>query len=89
MIAAAVGGRAVRVRVPVALINAAAALSEAAAGLIGRSTIFNRDKARELMAPAWLCETESARQELGFETRIPLADGLTSTAQWYRAHDWL
>jgi nucleoside-diphosphate-sugar epimerase len=89
MIASAVGGRAVRVRVPVALINAAAAFSETVTGLIGRSTIFNRDKARELLAPAWLCETESARQELGFETRIPLAEGLLKTAQWYRANGWL
>ncbi|CAN5673831.1 NAD(P)-dependent oxidoreductase [soil metagenome] len=89
MVAAAVGTRARTLRVPGWLISGLAAASEAGAAAVGRSTIFNRDKARELLAPGWLCETESARAELNFETRIPLADGLRSTAQWYREHGWL
>lgn len=89
MVAAAVGTRARTVRVPGWLISGLAAVSEAGAAAVGRSTIFNRDKARELLAPGWLCETESARAELDFETKIPLADGLRSTAQWYREHGWL
>jgi dihydroflavonol-4-reductase len=77
------------VRIPVSLITGAAALSETAAGLIGRSTIFNRDKARELLAPGWLCETDSALDELGFQARTPLPVGIASTAQWYRSNGWL
>jgi nucleoside-diphosphate-sugar epimerase len=83
-------GRKVRVlRVPAALIAGLAAVSETVAGLAGRSSIFNRDKARELLAPGWLCETEAARAALNFEAGIPLADGLRMTAQWYREQDWL
>ena len=83
-------GRNVRVlRVPAALIAALAAVSETVAGLGGRSSIFNRDKARELLAPGWLCETEAARAALNFEAAIPLAEGLRRTAQWYREQDWL
>jgi nucleoside-diphosphate-sugar epimerase len=75
--------------VPPALIAAAASVSEAAAGLVGKSTIFNRDKARELLAPGWLCETELARRDFGFEAHIPLQAGLKETADWYRANGWL
>lgn len=83
-------GRGVRVvRVPAALMSGLAAVSETAAGLAGRSSIFNRDKARELLAPGWLCETEAARAALNFEADIPLADGLRMTAQWYREQGWL
>lgn len=83
-------GRKVRVlHVPAALIAGLAAVSETVAGLVGRSSIFNRDKARELLAPGWLCETEAARAALNFESGIPLADGLRRTAQWYREQDWL
>ena len=89
MVAAAVGRKARIARVPGPLIAAAAAVSETVAGLLGRSTIFNRDKARELLAPGWLCETELARRELGFETQIPLQAGLNETAKWYRANGWL
>ena len=85
----AVGRQARVIRVPAALIAGLAAVSETSAGLVGRSSIFNRDKARELLAPGWLCETEAARAALNFEADIPLADGLRTTAQWYREQGWL
>jgi nucleoside-diphosphate-sugar epimerase len=75
--------------VPEWSVRLAATASEWANGLGGRSVIFNRDKARELLAPGWLCETERATQDLGFEARIPLAEGLATTAAWYRANGWL
>jgi nucleoside-diphosphate-sugar epimerase len=89
MVADAVGKRARVVRVPAGLIAMAAAISESVARMSGGATIFNRDKARELLAPGWLCETDTAREKLGFETRIPLARGLNETAQWYRNEGWL
>ena len=89
LIGAAVGRRVRVMRVPPALISGLAAVSETAAGLVGRSSIFNRDKARELLAPAWLCETDAARAALNYEADIPLAEGLRATAQWYREQGWL
>jgi nucleoside-diphosphate-sugar epimerase len=78
-----------RVPLPAALVSAAAAGTEAVGRLVGRPVIFDRDKAREMLADGWLCETDSARAELGFETRIPLAEGLAETARWYRAEGLL
>lgn len=89
MVATAVGKKARIVRIPGGLIEAAAAISETAAGLIGKGTIFNRDKARELLAPGWLCETELARRDFGFEATIPLQEGLNETAAWYKRNGWL
>jgi nucleoside-diphosphate-sugar epimerase len=77
------------VRVPHWFVRTAAAVSEFGAATIGRTTIFNRDKVRELLAPGWLCETAAARQDLRFEARIPLPEGLTRTAAWYREQGWL
>jgi nucleoside-diphosphate-sugar epimerase len=71
------------------MIRGAAAVSQALARLTGRPVIFDRDKARELLAPGWTCETESARLGFGFEASTPLAEGLRETAGWYRAHGWL
>lgn len=89
LIGQAAGRRARVVRVPAGLVAGAAALSELAARAVGRETILNRERVREFLAPAWLCETEAARRELGFEARIPLAEGLAQTAEWYRAQRWL
>ena len=89
MVADAVGRRARVVRIPASLIGLAAAASEGLTGLVGGSTMFNRDKARELLAPGWLCETDAAMEKLGFVARTPLAEGLMQTARWYRNEGWL
>ncbi len=77
------------VRVPHWLVRLAASCSELGATMRGRTTIFNRDKVQELLAPGWLCETAAARQDLSFEARIPLSEGLTCTVAWYREQGWL
>ena len=88
-IAKAMNRRVRAVRIPQWTLRAAAAVSEFAAATGGKATIFNREKARELLAPGWLCETEAAKRDLGFEGRIPLPVGLTGTAAWYREQGWL
>lgn len=88
LVARAVGVRARRVPVPTSALRAAAALSEWGSGLTGNATIFNRDKARELLAPGWLCDVGPAQRDLGIVPR-PLPEGLMQTAHWYREHGWL
>lgn len=89
LVAEAVGRKVRVIGVPPALVRAAAAVSELGARLVGRATIFNRDKTRELLAPGWLCETAAAERDLGFVARTPLASGLKETAEWYRSRGWL
>ncbi|HEX7050393.1 MAG TPA: NAD-dependent epimerase/dehydratase family protein [Longimicrobiales bacterium] len=89
LIGRAVGRPARQVRVPASLVHIAAAMSEWTAALRGRTTLFNREKARELLAPGWLCETDALRRDTGFEAQIPLPEGLRTTAAWYRAQHWL
>jgi nucleoside-diphosphate-sugar epimerase len=89
LVGLAVGRNARPVRIPAGVLELAGGLTETVGRLIGKSGIFNRDKARELLAPGWLCETSAARVDLGFEAAVPLAEGLMQTADWYRAHGWL
>lgn len=85
-----VTGRRVRlVRLPKLAIGAAGVASELGARLVGGSSIFNRDKVRELLAPGWLCDTADAQAELGFETQIELEEGFRQTWEWYRNEGWL
>ncbi|MFW5946918.1 MAG: NAD-dependent epimerase/dehydratase family protein [Gemmatimonadota bacterium] len=86
--AGAVGRSGIRVPVPAPVLRGAAAVSEGWARLSRRPVIFDRDKAREILSE-WLCDTESTRRELGFETSVPLAEGLEETASWYRTYGWL
>lgn len=88
MVSLAVGRNGIRVPIPAAGLKLAAAVSEGVARLTGRPVIFDREKAKELLAE-WLCDTAAARLELGFEASIPLAEGLQDTVAWYRARGWL
>lgn len=89
MVGAALGKRVSIPRIPGPLIVAAATASETILGLMGKSTIFNREKADELMVQGWLCETELARRDFGFEAHIPLQQGFNETANWYKQQGWL
>lgn len=89
LIGQAVGRSPVILPVPQMAIEVVGRASEMVSGITGRSTMFNRDKVRELLAPGWLCETESASRAFGFEAKIALAEGLRSTAEWYRSKRWL
>ena len=84
----AVESHGIRVRVPAGVVRGAAAVTEWVSRLTRRPVIFDRDKARELLAE-WLCETDAARRDLGFEAAVPLAEGLRETVAWYRAYGWL
>ncbi len=75
--------------IPRGLVRMAGSVNGALGSLFARPPIFDADKARELLAPAWLCETEEARRALGFEALVPLERGLRETAEWYRDRGWL
>lgn len=69
------------VPVPLALAAAAAHVVELGAGLLGRTSFFNRDKVREVAAPGWVADGSHIRGLLGFSPRIELAEGLRSVAR--------
>lgn len=89
LVGEAVGRNVAIVNVPAPVLKLAASLNQAACGLLGRSSVFNRDKAEELLAPGWLCETGTAREVLGFVAETSLPRGLRETAQWYERNRWL
>lgn len=89
LMAAAVGRRGRRVRIPDAVLHAAAGLTQVMARATRRPATFDREKVLELVADGWVCDTDAARRDLGFVAAIPLAEGLRETASWYRAHHWL
>lgn len=88
LVRSAVGRKGIKVPIPGPVVRVAAAATEGVGRLTGRPVIFDREKAKELMAE-WLCDTGSAKRELGFVAAVPLAEGLKETAEWYRATGWL
>ncbi len=76
-------------KVPVAVALTVGACAELWARLTRRPGILSREKVKEALCPAWTCQTQRARQELGFEARTPLELGMAETLAWYKEAGWL
>ena len=87
--AAAVGGaRAALIPVPSGVVTALGVASEFVGVATGRSAIFTRGKAREILHPDWSVP-EAERFAAGPPARFTLAAGFVQTVRWYRANGWL
>jgi dihydroflavonol-4-reductase len=87
--AAELGRAPVRIPLPPALVRSAAAVTEAAGGVLGRSTVFNREKAREMLAPAWVCDLSGTDAVLPVAETTSLSEGISQTVRWYTRQGWL
>jgi dihydroflavonol-4-reductase len=89
MVGAAVGRRGWKVPLPTAALTMVALATQAAARLTRRPATLDREKVLELLADGWVCDTEAAREDLGFAATTSLAEGLRETVDWYRAEGLL
>jgi dihydroflavonol-4-reductase len=86
---AALGKRPVRISLPRPLVRSAASLTQTVGDLLGRSTVFNREKADEMLAPAWVCDLSGSEALLPRNEVTPLREGISETASWYIRQGWL
>lgn len=86
---AAVGRRAVVVRVPDALVRVGAWGGDLIGSLLRRPQLLNSARYAELCAEGFVCRVDRLRERLGVVAEIDLDRGLAQTAEWYRAAGWL
>jgi nucleoside-diphosphate-sugar epimerase len=90
LVAEALGRSSLRVvRVPRAVLWAAAAASEIGGRLRRRPVLMNLDKCREIAAGSWTCDAAKAREQLLFRPGATVVERLRQTAAWYREAQWL
>jgi dihydroflavonol-4-reductase len=88
-IANALGSKGRRLPIPSGLVRLAAAATEFAGGLTGRAVPFNREKAEEMLAPAWVCDLDGSEILLPPAEATPLRQGIERTIGWYNRQGWL
>jgi nucleoside-diphosphate-sugar epimerase len=64
-------------------------MQEVWSGLRGQPGILSRQKYREARAAGWVCDVRRLRDELGFECRTGVREGIARTLGWYRQNGWL
>lgn len=88
-IADAVDEQPVRIPLPAPVVRVAARTTEIVAGLSGTKAAFNREKAEEMLADAWLHDLDGSEALLPPREATPLRTGMRRTAEWYRSRGWL
>jgi nucleoside-diphosphate-sugar epimerase len=81
--------KAIRVKIPVAVVYTIAAVSELFSMATGKAVLLNMEKARDIVQDAWTCDISKAKSELGFREAHSLEAGIRETVTWYRRQGWL
>ena len=55
----------------------------------GNPSILSREKYFEMKQPAWIIDTETAREKLGFSPIKPFQEAVQETIDWYMSAGWL
>jgi nucleoside-diphosphate-sugar epimerase len=76
-------------KLPDALVRLAGIAETLHQSVTARTRPFNWDKAREILAGDWLCDTAPMRRDLDLPPPIPLEKGLRETREWYLREGWL
>jgi nucleoside-diphosphate-sugar epimerase len=78
-----------RMPVPEIAIRAAGWVETIRETFTRKSRPFNRDKAREILQPEWLCDAEPFLRDAGVGPLVPWREGIVRTLAWYAREGWL
>lgn len=89
MAARSLGVRVKPVVIPLGVVFAAAVFEEKRAGWRKKPAVLDRSKFAQYLHPSWVADVEKAKATLGFETAVPVEEGVRETIAWYRETGWL
>jgi len=88
-IAKAVSTKPIRIHLPHVVVYLIGLIVGFIGKCINRQMFFNLEKAREAVQERWDCNIKKATDQLSFNPRISLADGMKQTYKWYLDNSWL
>jgi nucleoside-diphosphate-sugar epimerase len=89
IVAKVLNKKTITLKIPKAFLYSIAFISENIARLLGKPTVINMQKVREITQRYWLCDVSKAKRELGFSPKYPFEEGAKKTVRWYKEKGWL
>ena len=89
IIARVLNKRTMPLKIPKSFVILLAYISEHFSKLLGRTAVFNTQKAKEITQRYWILDVFKAKAELGFSPRYDLERGAKETVRWYKEKGWL
>jgi nucleoside-diphosphate-sugar epimerase len=78
-----------RITAPTWLLRIITFFGEYVGRMTGKVTALNKDKYNILKQRNWRCDITPALQELGYEPKVKLEEGVKRTIKWYLDNKWL
>ena len=79
----------IRITAPVWVLRIVTFFGEYIGRMTGKVTALNNDKYNILKQRNWRCDIQPAIDELGYQPKYKLAEGVKMTIQWYKEHGWI
>lgn len=79
----------IRITAPVWVLRVITFCGEHIGRLTGKISVLNNDKYNILRQRNWRCDIQPAIQELGYQPKVKLEEGVKRTIKWYQEHGWL
>ena len=79
----------IRVTAPIWVLRIVTFIGEYVGHLTGKVTALNNDKYNIMRQRNWRCDIKPAQQELGYEPKIKLEEGVRRSIKWYKDNKWL
>tara|TARA_R110000868_G_scaffold1211_7_gene9440 strand:- start:11248 stop:12225 length:978 start_codon:yes stop_codon:yes gene_type:complete len=80
--------KAIPIKIKPNWVKKIAAVIEGGASLFGKYPVVNKEKANEMILE-WVCSSQKAKKELGYNPKVSIQEGISRTIRWYKKHNWL
>ncbi|MFV1883523.1 MAG: NAD-dependent epimerase/dehydratase family protein [Balneola sp.] len=82
------GKKALKIKLKPEWVKKLGSIIENAASLFGKYPVVNKEKTTEMVLE-WVCSSDKARKELGYNPVMTIQEGFSRTIRWYKKHNWL
>ena len=79
----------IRITAPVWVLRIVTFFGEYVGRMTGKVTALNNDKYNILKQRNWRCDIQPAIEELGYQPKVKLEEGVRRSIKWYKEHGWL
>lgn len=79
----------IRITAPVWVLRIVTFFGEYIGRMTGKVTALNNDKYNILRQRNWRCDIQPAIEELGYEPKVQLEEGVKRTIKWYKDNGWI
>ena len=79
----------IRITAPVWVLRIVTFFGEYIGRMTGKVTALNNDKYNILKQRNWRCDIQPAIDELGYQPKVQLEEGVKRTIKWYQDNGWL